>query len=430
MTASVRLNPHPERHLIRPTGSFRHVDFSIRAAAATRPARGRPGLSLALVLDRSGSMHGDKIRTAREAAATVVQALDERDRVAVVVFDDRIDILQSAARVTSHVKASVRAALERVDARGSTALHQGWLTGCREVAADERPETALNTTELARCFLLTDGLANVGVVDPEQIAAQAADIRRNAGVGTSTFGIGLDYAEHLLGPVAVAGAGQFHHLRTAADMRRTFSGELTELLAVVASGVRLELRTDPRVSIEVISQYFADTRVGAAAIDIGDLMADEERHVVVRFGFPPLPTTDPSTMYLECRLAWLADGVPCTSDWSGLPFSYASQSACDQEVRDPSVMHWVGLHHADRARREAMVLSRAGNSVAARKRLQQVAGHIREYAGDDHELVATEQDLESMDAQVSAGPVAPSVAKEVYSTAQRRSRGQRDLREP
>ncbi len=190
-------------------------------------------------------MHGSKIATARDAASAVVAGLDDRDRLAVVVFDDRIDVLQPATPASAEVRTSIRTALQGVDARGSTALHEGWLSGCREIASDAE-STAAERSRLARCFLLTDGLANVGLVDPEQIASQAADIRRTAGVGTSTFGIGLDYAEQLLGPMAVAGGGQFHHLRTPADIRQTFAGELAELLSVVASSVRLELRTDRR----------------------------------------------------------------------------------------------------------------------------------------------------------------------------------------
>ena len=88
----------------------------------------------------------------------------------------------------------MRAELSRIDARGSTALHEAWLTGCRLIAPDRA-----QTGRLTRTFLLTDGLANVGLTDAEQIAVQAGEVRANAGIGTSTFGIGVDYDEGLLG---------------------------------------------------------------------------------------------------------------------------------------------------------------------------------------------------------------------------------------
>jgi hypothetical protein len=125
----------------------------------------------------------------------------------------------------------------------------------------------------------------------------------------------------------------------------------------------------------------------------------------------------------------MEDGVARASDWLSVTFRRASQEACDAEVRDPAVMHWVGLQHADRARRDALDLSRAGHAEQARVQLQAVAQHIAEYADADPDLVEAQQELAAIDDQVAAGPVAPAVAKEVYAAAQRRSRGQRDLRE-
>ena len=163
----------------------------------------------------------------------------------------------------------MREALALVQARASTALHQGWLTGCHAIAADEPAARAQGSRgrapAVARCFLLTDGLANVGLTDPEQIAAEAAGIREHAGVGTSTFGIGEDYDEDLLAPLAAAGGGQFHHLRTAEEITRTFVGELGELLAVAAGRVVLELDPDPGVTAEVVSAYWTRDGTGCGA---------------------------------------------------------------------------------------------------------------------------------------------------------------------
>ena len=70
------LEMRPERRLIRPHGSLRHVDFRIHVAPGARPAqRDRSPLAISLVLDRSGSMHGQKIVTARQAAIAVLDQL-------------------------------------------------------------------------------------------------------------------------------------------------------------------------------------------------------------------------------------------------------------------------------------------------------------------------------------------------------------------
>ncbi|HET7036099.1 MAG TPA: VWA domain-containing protein, partial [Thermomicrobiaceae bacterium] len=201
----VSLESGVEKHLIRPGGSQRYVHCHIRVDPDETPAERPPlPLALALVIDRSGSMTGQKLATAKEAARAVVAQLRATDLVAVVVFDHEVEMLQPAAPVSAAVRERLERALAGLAARGNTALHQGWLTGCHAIAGEgARPEARPET--LARCLLLTDGLANVGQTDPEQIATEAAGIREHAHVGTSTFGVGEDYDELLLGPLAVGG---------------------------------------------------------------------------------------------------------------------------------------------------------------------------------------------------------------------------------
>jgi Ca-activated chloride channel family protein len=404
----------PERRLIRRTGSYRHVDFVVTAPAA--PGTGRTPVRLALVLDRSGSMAGEKLATAKAAAYAVVDRLDERDRCAVAVFDDRVDVVQDAVPVTAEVKRRVRAELARIEARAQTALHEGWLTGARAIAGDERRDGALG-----RVFLLTDGLANVGETDPERIAAEALGIRENAAIGTSTFGIGADYNEALLGPMAVAGGGQFHHLRSPEEITNTFVGELGELFAVAARNVVLEIEVDPRVTVDVVSAYRGSARAGGVAVGLGDLIGGEERHVVVRFGFPA-QAQEPS-LRVEARVT-SAGG---TAGSQAVELTYADHGACDDEPRDPDVMRQVARQHAERAKREAAQLSRRGDTAAARAVVERVASRIAGYAGDDPELRAIVDELRTFGNEVSV-PLAPMAAKAIQFDSLRSSRGQRDLR--
>jgi Ca-activated chloride channel family protein len=295
-----------ERRLVSASGSYRHIDFLVRVADQPAVRATRPPLAISLVLDRSGSMHGDKIETARRAALAVLDRLEASDRVAAVIFDDRIHVLQTGAPATREVKGATARRVERGRRAGSTALHEGWLTGCRAIAA-EGADSAV-----ARCFLLTDGLANVGLQDAEQIASDAASIREHAGVGTSTFGIGADYDEGLLGPMAVAGGGQFHNLRSPDEIARTFLGELGELLTVAAANVRLEIQATPSTTAEIVSTYWIGSQQADAwTIALGDLLAGEERHVVVRFRFGAHATDTAagartSALDLRGRRSWVA----------------------------------------------------------------------------------------------------------------------------
>jgi Ca-activated chloride channel family protein len=432
----------PERHLIPHVASQRYVDFLVRVDDAhDAPATDRPPIALALVLDRSGSMSGNKIATAKRAALAVLQRLDERDALAVVVFDEHIDTIQPLARVTDAVKAHVRAELDRIGARGSTALHEGWLTGCNALVADEH---AALERGVARCFLLTDGLANVGLTDSEQIASQAGGIRERAGIGTSTFGIGADYAEELLGPMAEAGGGRFHHLRTPDEIATTFVNELGELLATVAAKVELDLEVEPRTEVTLISTYRHHPAPDQAAdqgtepqpptrwtITLGDLMSGEERHVVMQLSFAE--TWRREEQAIRARVRWVTDGTEHATDWQVIRFTYASDAECDAEQPDADVLRMVGQHQSDRAQREALRESKAGHMLRAhavlRRAKSEIAGYAA-YAGDDANLACELADIEELEQQIAEAPLQSLASKERYHRLQSKTSGQRDLRTP
>jgi Ca-activated chloride channel family protein len=426
---TVSLEAHPERRLLRPTGSKRYIAFLIHVEKNS-PAKEapRPALKLSLVLDRSGSMAGEKVRMAKRAALAVLDQLTTRDNVSLVIFDDKIDTIQSLAPVTPQLKDSLRRKLDEIDARGSTALHEGWLTGCNTIAGRKSDSPVEG---LARCFLLTDGIANVGVTDPERIATEAAGVLEHAGISTSTFGIGTDYNELLLGPMAVAGGGQFHHLRTADEILNTFVGELGELFSVVARKVRLEILTESGVNLDLVSPYWMRSEEGEQtrwSIAIGDLAGEDERPVVVQCAFPA-QKLDREQSVVHTRLTWVADDTEQASAWQEIVFTYASQNACDDEPQDIKVMEIVSKHEADRARREAIEKNKQGDYAGAKARIQATSVAFQAYAPASPIVQEEMQELNAFNAQMpAAAPMAPGMTKEVYYKQQSRSRAQKDLR--
>jgi Ca-activated chloride channel family protein len=415
----------PERRLIRRTGdgSRRFVLLEVRAGRPVRPSSQRLPVRLGLVIDRSGSMQGIKLEMAKRAGLAVLDGLDERDQAAIVIFDDRIDTLQTLAPVTSALRAAAREALGTVEARGSTALHEGWLVGCQTIAA-ARPGLS---EAASRLFLLTDGQANVGETDPEAIATQVAGVLENTGIVTSTFGIG-DYNEHLLAPMATAGSGQFHHLRTPAEIATTFLGELGDLLAVAARGIRVEIEAGPGTRIEVVSdvQHARSSSDHHPVLLLGDLLAGETRQIVLRCIFPPHLTA--AGQSLRARLYWLDGQEERVSPWHALDFSYADHAACDAELghRDVEVMRAAGLHESYRAQTEASAIYSKGDLQGAQQVLARTASAVAGYAPGDAALQEALQELHA--------PLAPAASpaqladKETFYQAKRRLRGQRDHR--
>jgi Ca-activated chloride channel homolog len=435
---NLQIDPRPERHLLRSGGSSSYLDVVVRVAASSnRSRRERPPVHVALVIDRSGSMSGTKVGTAKKAALAVLDGLNDGDTASVVVFDNQIDIVQAEAPVTGLVKAHVAAELAGIDARGSTALHEGWLVGCRAIAADstESPVQA-RTAGVRRCFLLTDGQANVGLSQPEGLAQAAAQVREEAQVSTSTFGIGTDYDEELLGPMAVAGGGQFYHLRTSDEIATTFVGELEQLLGTLARDAHLEVEATPGVMATLVSAYVwqagAPGLAGAGRWNatVGDLLGGEERHVVIALNFLPAAAVSHEHS-VRVRLTWQDEDGSHATAWQRCSFRYAESDAeYDAEMRDETVLHYAAQHLSDQAQREAITARKRGDLASARMATQTGVSRLAALGlrESDEVLASERQSLADMQVDLSAEQTDPLLLKERYYQSQLRSRGKFDLR--
>jgi len=193
------------------------------------------------------------------------------DRLSVVTFDDRIEVLFPSEPVTN--KQAMKDLISRVTARSSTALHEAWVRGGLTLS-EHMLDQGIN-----RVILITDGLANVGVTSTDEIVTQAMGVFQR-GVSTSTIGIGADFNEDLLMPMAQSGGGNAWHVVEPDDMQHIFQIELEGLIAQFAHTVSLSLIPADGVRVVDVLNDFEFTDTGRYRLP--NLQAGSPLNIVVQ----------------------------------------------------------------------------------------------------------------------------------------------------
>jgi Ca-activated chloride channel family protein len=243
-------------------------------------AAGRRPVALALVLDRSGSMAGEKAWQAREAAAAIIERLGPDDEVALVQYDDDAELLVPLTAMNELGKARLRGALGGVYPSGSTNLGGGLSVG-REALLQTLTRGRLN-----RMIVLSDGLANRGVTDRAGLVG-LAEASASRGVSVTTIGVGIEYDEDALADIADAGRGRYYYVQDAVGLRSVLEGELDSLTRTVATGLTLRLEpTCAGVSVAEVYGYPAQYQGGGAVIPLSDLSENESRKIIARLTVP------------------------------------------------------------------------------------------------------------------------------------------------
>jgi Ca-activated chloride channel family protein len=223
---------------------------------------------MAVVLDTSGSMSGEKIEEAKRSVLRLVSDMRDDDEIALVRYDDRSELIQPLARV-GNVRSSLAARVHAIEAGGGTNIPGGLSHGLR--AIDEAAKGRVR-----RIVLISDGLDNT--------RAQAEALARNSftnGISVSSLGVGLDFDESYMGSIAQNGHGNFAFVKDGASLASFLKRELEETsnTTIENAQARIKLPT----GVRFVSAHGADARMDGEdlVLSMGSLFAGDERRVIV-----------------------------------------------------------------------------------------------------------------------------------------------------
>lgn len=257
-------------------GSSSPAVARLRIGTVTPPETEKPQVNLALVVDTSGSMEGRPIEDAREASMAMIDALAEGDRLAVVVFHSKAELLLPSTPIDADNRAEIKARLKAMKAQGTTDMASGLQMGLDQVSMNLEPRG------INRIVLLGDGVPN----EEGMIRGMAASAGAQ-GVTITALGLGLDYNESLMGAVAQVSGGRFHYIERSEEVAAFFKEEVLRLQGVYARNATVELQPGPGVRIESVVGFPMSQNGAKVQVTLGDLSRGDKRDLIVKLSADP-----------------------------------------------------------------------------------------------------------------------------------------------
>jgi len=371
------------------------------------PQRGaRPPVNVALVIDRSGSMSGDKIAKAREAALEFVRRLAPDDIVALIAYESRAEVLVPARRVGNGRELEL--AINGLEAGGGTALYGGVTQGAAEVR-----RYLGESKHVPRIILLSDGQANVGPSSPEELGRLGASLMKE-GIAVTTIGLGLGFNEDLMSRLAQRSDGNTYFVESSDDLPRIFAAELGDVLNVVARRVVIEIEFPEGVRPVQFVGRDGTIRGRKAELTLNQLYGGQEKFALVEVEVTPAKA-GASREIARARLAYedAASNRPATAT-AARSVSFSADTKVVIASANHDVQADFAVNSLALAKDEAVRLADAG-------RREDAATVVRQRAKELETLGATYSNAAVSSVAAPATAEADRLERDGLNNAQRKA---------
>jgi Ca-activated chloride channel homolog len=252
--------------------------LDLRVTGKQSNSSDRKRMNLVLVIDRSGSMSSEnKLEQVKNSAVEILNNLNPSDRLAIVTYDDSINTILPSTSVED--KNSIRELIYGIRPGGSTNLCGGMMAGFVEAKQNFRDDS------VNRIVLLSDGLANVGIVDPAEISNQAKRIRENK-ISVSAMGVGIDYNENLMASIADYSGGNYYYINQETSMASVFQKELNLMQNLIGTNAKATFELNRGVEVVDIAGYKWEQSGRKLTIQVPDVYSAETKRIMVQLKVP------------------------------------------------------------------------------------------------------------------------------------------------
>ena len=355
---------------------------AVYALVDIRPGSGAvPGtmpMNIALVLDRSGSMDGEKMENMKEAVGYVVDHMSERDSISVTIFDDQVETL--VPNQPAKDREGIKAALAQVIARGGTQISDGLKAGLEEL------KKGYGQDRVNRVLLLTDGQT----WDDEDACLRLADEAGKQGIAISSLGLGEEWNEKLLLQIAERSRGDSHWIQNPIAILDAFRKEVTGMQSVAATNLKLTARMSPGVrpaKVYVTLPMIADVSGKAiknndVMMELGSLDGRKGQMVLIEARVPAHKEGALRLGQVAVSYDIPSQGVRNEISRHDLSIAFFADAASAAKV-NAEVMHLVEKVSAFKLQTRALTEAQAGNIAAATQKLQAAATVLLNMGEDD-----------------------------------------------
>jgi Ca-activated chloride channel family protein len=250
------------------------MELVIGAEPSETTSTARLPTDLVVILDRSGSMAGEKIERARAAICELVSRLGAEDRFALVTYSNAASLAIEPAPADDRARGVWLDTVATITPDGGTNLSSGLDLGLDTL------ERIRGAGRVSRAILISDGLANQGDATAEGLARRASRAARGEYM-LSTVGVGADFNEYLMTALADAGTGNYYYLRNSEDLASVFASEFDAARTTVASGLEVRIEPGEGVAVMDAAGYPLDRTGGAVVFRPGSLFAGQQRRIWV-----------------------------------------------------------------------------------------------------------------------------------------------------